>query len=57
MTTIEQKSTQNYWLKKNINTPTVNNILLENLEIKNEVVDNSSLSFFKKLNNEKPQQN
>lgn len=49
MTTIELKSISNYWIKKIKNSPVVNSVQVENHEIKNVQVDNSSISFFNKL--------
>ncbi|WP_291286915.1 non-ribosomal peptide synthetase [Flavobacterium sp.] len=52
MTTIEQKSISNYWITKVKNNPLVNSVPVENPQSRTVEVENSSLSFFKKLTNE-----
>ena len=52
MTTIEQKSISNYWIKKVKNSPLVNDVPVENAKSKSIQVDRNSISFFNKLTNE-----
>jgi amino acid adenylation domain-containing protein len=51
MTTVEQKSISNYWIKKVKNNPIVNSDQIEDLKSKTVQVDNSTISFLHKLTN------
>lgn len=51
MTTVEQKSISNYWIKKVKNNPIVNSVQAEDLKSKNVQVNSSTISFFNKLTN------
>jgi len=51
MTTIEQKSISNYWIKKVKNSPLVNNDKIENPIIKNAQIALTSVTFLTKITN------